>query len=307
MSETSPSLCNPTTIFYYPVSQQFSKTIYIFVCVVNVITSVSSILGNVIILSALRRCQSLHSPSKALLCSLALTDLVVGLVVLPLFVTYHLTIILEIPTYYCTIAVSYGRTSAFVSAASLLTIVAIAAERFLAFHLRSRYRAVVTFQRVVFVLILEWIVAAIWTVSWFWNLKVNMLFGAVVLFCCCVAVPLCYYSIHRGLRRHVAQVHQQASTREPSNFNVLRYKKALSNMMWIYAFLIVCYIPFLSSLVAVLVTGLNNTTRLAVQFSAIAIFFNSALNPVLYCWRIKELRDKVRANYATISNFFSSR
>jgi len=49
------------------------------------------------ILLALRECQSLHSPSKALLCSLALTDLFVGVVVLPLFTAYYLKIILEIP------------------------------------------------------------------------------------------------------------------------------------------------------------------------------------------------------------------
>jgi len=49
------------------------------------------------ILLALRECQSLHSPSKALLCSLAPTDLFVGVVVLPLFTAYYLKIILEIP------------------------------------------------------------------------------------------------------------------------------------------------------------------------------------------------------------------
>ncbi len=60
------------------------------------------------ILFALRKCQSLHSSSKALLCSLALTDLIVGLVVLPLFITNYLMIILEMPKYNSTIDIIYG-------------------------------------------------------------------------------------------------------------------------------------------------------------------------------------------------------
>ena len=173
----------------------FPKNYLHLACVITVLISVSSVLGNTLILSALRQCQSLHSPSKALLCSLALTDLVVGLVVLPLYFAYYLTIILEMPTYFCSIGVSYGRTASFIAAASLFTTVTIAAERFLAFQLRLRYRVIVTFKRVVFILVLEWIGAALWACSWFFSESVSVLIGAVILLTCCLLVPLCYLSI----------------------------------------------------------------------------------------------------------------
>ena len=142
------------------------------------------------ILLALRKCQSLHSPSNALLCSLALTDLVVGVAVLPLFTVYYLTIILEMPTYYSAIAVTYGRMASFVVAVSLATIAAIAIDRYLAFHLRLQYRQLVTLRRVVCVLVLEWILVALWTGSWFWSAEINVLSGSILLFISCVIMSL---------------------------------------------------------------------------------------------------------------------
>ena len=181
MEEKSEMFCGPTSTHYYHAAQQFPKTIYIFVCIFNVLAAVSSTLGNIMILFALRKCQSLHPPSKVLLSSLALTDLFVGLVVLPLFTAYYLTIILEMPTYYCSIAISYGRISSFVGSVSLATIATIAVDRFLAFHLRLRYKEIVKFRRVVCVLVLEWILAALWAGSWFWSAKFNLIWGTIAL------------------------------------------------------------------------------------------------------------------------------
>ena len=89
MEGTFESHCDSTSNHYYPALQQLPKTIYICACVVNAISSVTSTFGNTLILLALRKCRSLHSPSKALLCSLALTDLFVDVVVLPLFTAYN--------------------------------------------------------------------------------------------------------------------------------------------------------------------------------------------------------------------------
>ena len=307
MTETAGSFCNSTSTHYYPAMQQFSKTIYIFTCVVSVIASVSSTLGNALILFALRKCQSLHPPSKALLCSLALTDLFVGLVILPLFTVLYLLIILEIPRYYCVIAITYGRTSTFIGAVSLGTIAAIAIDRCLAFYLRLRYRELVKLRRVVCILVIEWIIAVIWSGSWFWNLQINIISGAIGLSSYCLITLLCYFSIRRGLRRHVAQIHQQRNSDDSVvEFNVIQYKKTVTNMLWINGLFLVCYLPYLASMLVILAMGLNNTTRFALHLSPIAVYFNSSLNPILYCWKIKEIREKVIALLRALYNFLSS-
>ena len=303
MTTTSESYCSSSSTHYYPAAQQFPKTLYIFACVLIMICSISSTMGNIVILVALRKCQSLHSPSKALLCCLALTDLFVGLVVLPLFAGYYMMIILEIPTYYCAVAITYGRASTFVGVVSLATISTIGVDRYLAFRLRLRYRQVVKLRRIVCILVLEWILAAIWTGSWFLNACVHLISGATGMLICCAVVIVCYLSIHCGLRRHFAQVHAQASSSESSDFNVVQYKKTVNNMLWIYGLLLACYMPYLLSMFVILVAGLNNSTRFALHFSAIAIYFNSSLNPILYCWRIKELKEKVTAHLCALCAF----
>ena len=92
-------------------------------------------IGNTLTLVALRRSQSIHPHSKALFCSLALSDLCVGLVVVPLHFGLMLATIVEVPSLYCAL-VSPTTVIAFVMASvSLMTTTAIAVDRYLAFAL----------------------------------------------------------------------------------------------------------------------------------------------------------------------------
>ena len=60
----------------------------IFLLVLDIFLSVTAFLGNTLILVALRKETSLHSPSKLLYCNLAITDLCVGIIAEPFAVTY---------------------------------------------------------------------------------------------------------------------------------------------------------------------------------------------------------------------------
>ena len=308
-NESISSFCSTWSTLYDNPTRDFSKAFYIFACGIDTIISILSTLGNILVLCAIRKCESLHSPSKALLCSLAMTDLLVGIAVLPLYIAYHLTIILEMSTYYCVIAVCYATTSSFVSSAALLTIVTISVERYMAFRLRLRYRAVVTFERVVSILVSEWIIAGLWSGLRFWSAKANGIFTLVSLIGGCLVALVCYFAIRRGIRGHVTQIRQQQTHGRNTiakNFDLPQYGKTLRNMMWISGLLVACYMPFLLAVFAILILGRTNSTRFAVDLSAIAVYLNSSLNPVLYCWRIKDLRDEVMEKLNRICNCLSS-
>ena len=66
-----------------------------FISVLNSFLSITAILGNALIVVALRKESSLHPPSKHLLRTLTTTDLCVGLIAEPLFVTLLLVIVNE--------------------------------------------------------------------------------------------------------------------------------------------------------------------------------------------------------------------
>ena len=63
----------------------------IHLAVLNIFLSLTAILGNSLILVALRKESSLHPPSKLLYRNLATTDLLVGLVTHPISVTYRIS------------------------------------------------------------------------------------------------------------------------------------------------------------------------------------------------------------------------
>ena len=61
----------------------------------NMFLSIASFLGNTLILVALSKESSLHPPSKLLLRSLAATDLCVGIINQPLYVTHWFSVVYE--------------------------------------------------------------------------------------------------------------------------------------------------------------------------------------------------------------------
>ena len=115
-----------------------------FIAVFNAFLSVTAFLGNTLILIALHKESSLHPPSKLLLRCLAASDLFVGLISLPLFVTYIMSIENEHWTM-CRYASAVGFATANIfCGVSVLTLTAISVDRLLALLLGLRYRQVVT-------------------------------------------------------------------------------------------------------------------------------------------------------------------
>lgn len=96
-------ICSLSDLMRYSFLQEFSKNIF-FICVLDVLVFLAASIGNTLTLVALRRSQSIHPPSKALFCSLALSDLCVGLVVVPLHFGLMLATIVEVPSLYCALA-----------------------------------------------------------------------------------------------------------------------------------------------------------------------------------------------------------
>ena len=111
-------------------------------CVLNVPLIIISIIGNTLVLAAILRTPSLRSPSIVLLCSLAVSDLLVGLVVQPLYVaslTGHGSLLQALNVMVFSLC-----------GASLFAITAISVDRFLALHYHMRYPSLVTTHRALY-------------------------------------------------------------------------------------------------------------------------------------------------------------
>ena len=113
-----------------------------FLSVLNIFLSITAFLGNSLILAAPRKESSLHPPSKLLLRSLATTDLCVGLISEPLYVTFLLSVVNEQWNICRYVLVSVFAIGNILFGVSLLIVTAISVDRLLALLLGLRYRQV---------------------------------------------------------------------------------------------------------------------------------------------------------------------
>jgi len=106
----------------------------------------------------------------------------------------------------------------------------------------------------------------------------------------------CYARIYLVLRNHIqAQVIPQGQPSGISQINLARYKKTVSTALWVFAGVMICYLPF--GLVLIAKTIVSETTGSVVVINIFAItlvYLNSSLNPLLYCWKIREVRHAVK-------------
>ena len=145
----------------------------IFLSALNIFFSVTAFLGNTLILVALHKETSLHPPSKLLYRNLAITDLCVGIIAEPFYVTYLTSVVNERWDIcsYAYWAVTYSGLT--LCTVSLLTLTAISVDRLLALLLGLRYRQVVTYRRTCITLTGLWILSIVSASTLFLNPRIT--------------------------------------------------------------------------------------------------------------------------------------
>ena len=138
----------------------FQETIEIVNCFLNLLLMVISIIGNSLVLAAILRTPSIRSTSMTMLCSLSISDLLVGFVVQPLYIADTLKR-LTTPDdllHHATAMIGF-----FVVGVSLGTMTAISVDRLMALHCHLRYAAVVTETRAIYTVGIIWLIMFLWT------------------------------------------------------------------------------------------------------------------------------------------------
>lgn len=291
--------------------------LYIADVAVNTIFSITAILGNTFIMVALWKLSPLqvHPVFKAFLFSLALADLGVGFVVQPLYIAAVITAINGQLKASRTIGAIFYFGNWFLPFVSFATLTGIAIDRFLALHFRVRYRLLVTTKRVVFLLGLLWVLTVAGTTFIVWNHNAyNALANGIVAMFLFLTTAS-YLKIYLTLRHQEGRLSNAVTpafelrptnsteSKRHTGFNLIRFKKSVNNMLYVYVAFILCYLPLFCILIVIHVRGVNRTTKISRFICATLIFVNSSLNPLLYCWKIREIRQVV---WEAVVKMFSS-
>ena len=260
---------------------------------INSFLFVAAFLGNTLILVALHKESSLHAPSKLLLRTLSATDLCVGFIVEPPAVIFWISAIYE-QWNIC----HYTHTAGFVTgyilcSVSLLTLTAISVDRLLALLLGLRYRQTVTLKRIYLTVTVFWILPIVFTLTYFINEKIMLWYGTILISVCLVTSVFSYVRIFVALRNNRTRV-QQAQPSQTAALSIARYRKTVTSALWVQLALGVCYLPYGIVLVLNTQKTLTASFFLARESTATLLYLNSSLNPILYCWKITEVRQAVK-------------
>ena len=272
----------------------------IFLSALNVFLSITAFLGNTLILVALHKETSLHPPSKLLYRNLAITDLCVGIIVEPLYVAYWTSVVNKRWNicHYTSFAMGFWAST--LCAVSFLTSTAISVDRLLALLLGLRYRQLVTLRRTCIIAFGFWILSIVGSSNVFWNPHILSWYQYIITALCLVTAIFAYTKISYTLRHNQIHVHNHVAQGQPSQaipLNIARYRKAVYSALWVQGTLIVCYLPYGIVAALQLQRGMTLSIYLALNFTVSMVYLNSSLNPLLYCWKIREVRQAVKETF----------
>ncbi|CAH3156675.1 unnamed protein product [Porites lobata] len=267
----------------------------VFKVAMNSFTSYSAIMLNVVAIIALRKTPSFPKPLKILLLSISASDLCVGLLVQPLYVA--LAMIDERNPIFEPLARVNTISGTIFCTATLLGICAVSVDRFLAIHLHLRYQEIVTHRRVEAVVISIWVLSAVLSLprTRTPSEKTDRIILAIMVFItlgCLVAIAIIYVKLYVVLKHHIMQV-QALNINLDSQTTVAiedtaRQKKCTVAIFYLYLTLLICYLP--NACVALMIVVDASFPFEIIHFSDTLVYLNSSLDPLIYCWKMRQVR-----------------
>ena len=293
-------LCRRYTAF---ANEDIPRLFIILNSAVNIISMMVSILANSLVIAAVWKTPSLRYPSILLLCGLSLSDVFVGLIVEPFYVTVELLKIHGYPKGDdCKLETGYFVIAFLVCGVSFGNVTLVSMDRYMAIHYPLRYDTIVTIPRVYILIISCWVLSAFCSSILLWNMVIFLYLVTVVCAILLIMSTFIHIKIYRIVRRHksVIQAQEQAVHSTNAELNMVRFKKTAMNTFLVYYFLLLCYLPFAVACILQILTDEKTNSPILWKVATTTGNFNSALNPFLYCWRLPAMRGPVTALFKKI-------
>ena len=260
----------------------------------NSFTSYAAIMINIVAVIALRKTASLRKPLKILLLSISVSDLCVGLLVQPLYVALH--VIDKRNPIVAPLVRVHIISANFFCTATLLGICAVSVDRFLTIHLQPRYQEIVSHRRVEAVVISIWVLSAVLSLPRIHSEKANRIILAINVFItlgCLVAIAIIYLKLYVVFKHHIMQVQAPNINLDSQTTVAIEdtaiQKKCTVAIFYLYLTLLICYLPNTCTALMILVDAYVPASQV-IHFSDALVYLNSCLDPLIYCWKMRQVR-----------------
>ena len=251
---------------------------------------------NALIIIAVKGNHRLKNKSNIALACLSTTDLVMGLIGQPAFVSWMIAHLQRNNTSafsYCIRAFSSTIPLRVLGNASLSHLAMINVERYIAIKHSLRYETIVTENRLVGLSALLWMIAIPLTVPSTFAADKNIfsVINVINISLCLATIFFSQVVLYYEISRHEKQIaSQQVSLEAREKF--LKGKKAFKLTATVFFFLILSYLPLmLVNLLRLTPVRFSvNINYIILHTSLTAVVLNSMINPIIYCVRIRQFR-----------------
>ncbi|XP_031569842.1 octopamine receptor 1-like [Actinia tenebrosa] len=252
---------------------------------------VLALLGNSVVFVAFYRSSALHNASVAFILSLAVTDILVASISIPIWLSFQLNQCFYLSNVLCnkTTYTVWKCVDVLFSTASIMNLCAISIDKFIVITKPLHYPNIMTSKRANIALAAIWIfavsLAALVTVHW--DFFPTFVFIVSFIFPSFIMI----YSYSRIFKTALSQARRVFPIRQTYYFK--RELKAAKTLAIVMGTFIACWAPFF--LVNLIVSYRPDLFPSAVTTAGIKLlhYINSALNPLIYSLSNKEFRYKI--------------
>lgn len=252
--------------------------------------------------------KTLRTPFNIFLLNIAAADLIVGVVLLPLSITYHA---LEGMQIYQETLLKALHLVFFVScSASVLGIAALSLDRYVSVTSPLRYRSRLTITRVKSVSLLMWLISVACSFTYLYVDFIKFIFvfaNSIVLFTL-MFLLLVNYKISRNLKSQ-RKLLQSLSDSEIVKSRLAQRDKKVNKVFLLF---LVAFVIFnLPSMIISFILNFASTYsclthHILRDFQFISILFPSSVNPFIYSLRLPNIRIAVKAiGHRILPNLFN--
>ena len=275
-------------------SMSYHYHLNISIIAINTPFAMFAIFSNIVIIITVYKTRELRIPANILLCCLALTDLMVGLVTQPLFIAWR--VMLHFSSTICSSGLLHNLYEAFLylcTGGSFLCLAYLSTDRSMAVSRPLQYRANVTTNQTVRNMAILWAIWIGFIVLRYVGIDENsnqiitsVIAGLLFIYLLVVQVVLMVY-----LKRNT--IHSLHSGENSALIVYRRERRCAVTIVYIFLALLFFLLP---AVLVQVITGFSssNQSKTEMNFAISALLINSSANPLIYFWRSKDMRKAAR-------------
>ncbi|XP_031559368.1 adrenocorticotropic hormone receptor-like [Actinia tenebrosa] len=279
----------------------------VFLTIAYSVMAVTATLLNIMVLVTLWKTPCLQRPSQVLLANLAFTDLLTAAIFCPILAFSNVAVIKQWQSIFCDVWLITAPFVVCFGGMNLYTLTVVGIDRFLAIKKKFSYRTIVTNRRTMKILMAGWFIdIALQGIFIFLFYKsavslrsyitVAAVFIALLLCILTTFYSMAFYHLKKvSSRVSMGNTNEPTAPNEAPKFDVTKYRRTFKTIIIVVAAVFLCYSPY--ACILTLKTMIPNESVMEnwIQFGQILMIGRSVINPLIYLWRMEDLRQSARS------------